>query len=247
MIDVHKGFNPAAPDENIQRGLRQPLDVHRFFAHKMGELPQALHLAVRVVAVHRFGDALFPRYRALCLMYPGGFSAAGAGGGIHVVLEQAKPARLAFDAKRAGPGGRVLFMQIVPVAFPSFAPAGADAHMAQPVFLKFRRHLSKIAHEGEQAAVQVCLHMGNDLISLAHQQPAAGHQAQVLDKGQVVQAGPGNLAAVNLNRIKDRYRGNLPGPGGRPFDIPEPALEQVVLELKRQPILEMVSGAAAGF
>ena len=98
----------------------------------------------------------------------------------------------------------------------------------------------------EAAPVQIFLHMGDNHVPFGHQHPVPRHQLQALNKGEVMQAGPGNGTAVNLHRIKDRYRGNLPRAAGCPFNLLEPGFKQVILKFERKAVLVMVAGASAG-
>ena len=89
--------------------------------------------------------------------------------------------------------------------------------------------------------------MGNDHVSLAHQDTAARRQFQILDKGQVVQAGSGHFAAVDLHRLKNGNRGNLAGAAGRPFNRLELCLEQIILKFEGKAVLVVMARAPAAF
>ena len=56
---------------------------------------------------------------------------------------------------------------------------------------------------GVAVSVQIFLHMGNDLIALAHLDAATRRQLQILDKGEVMETSSGYRAAVDLHRVKD--------------------------------------------
>ena len=97
------------------------------------------------------------------------------------------------------------------------------------------------------APVQVFLHMGNDHVSLAHQDTAARRQFQILNEGQVVQAGSGHFASVDLHRLKNGNRGNLAGAAGCPFNRLELCLEQIILKFEGKAVLVVMARAPAAF
>ena len=99
---------------------------------------------------------------------------------------------------------------------------------------------------GVAVSIQILLHMGNDLIPLAHFDAASRHQLQFLDEREVMKACPGYCASVDLNCVKDGYRSNFPCAAGRPFNRAKDCLISVVLKLERKPILIVMPGSAAG-
>lgn len=56
---------------------------------------------------------------------------------------------------------------------------------------------------GVAVPIQIFLHMGNDLVPLAHLDTASRHQFQILNEGEVMEACPGYRAAIDLHRVKD--------------------------------------------
>ncbi len=74
-------------------------------------------------------------------------------------------------------------------------------------------------HHREAASVQIFLHVGDNHVSFAYQNPVSSHQFQILNKGQVVQTGPADLTAIDFHRRKHCYRSNLSGSARRPFDV----------------------------
>lgn len=58
---------------------------------------------------------------------------------------------------------------------------------------------------GVAVSIQILLHMGNDLIALAHLDAAARRQLQILNEREVVEARSGYRTAVDLDRVKDGY------------------------------------------
>ena len=99
---------------------------------------------------------------------------------------------------------------------------------------------------GVAVSIQILLHMGNDLIALAHLDAAARHQLQILNKGEVMETRSGYRAAVDLHRVKDGYRSNFPCAAGRPFNRAQDCLISVVLKLERKPIFIVMPGPSAG-
>ena len=70
----------------------------------------------------------------------------------------------------------------------------------------------------ETASVDVFFHMRNDHIPLADQNAVARHQLQILNKGQIVKAGPRHLTPLEFYRGKDSHRCNLSSPSRRPLN-----------------------------
>ena len=62
---------------------------------------------------------------------------------------------------------------------------------------------------GVAVPIQIFLHMGNNLVPLAHLDAA---------ERDVVEARSGYRAAVDLHRVKDRHRRDFPCAAGRPFN-----------------------------
>jgi len=56
------------------------------------------------------------------------------------------------------------------------------------------------------STVQVLLHMGDDHVAFGYQDAASGVQFKVLDEGQVMEARPGYLTAVDLHRVRQSDR-----------------------------------------
>ena len=96
------------------------------------------------------------------------------------------------------------------------------------------------------AAVQVFLDMGNDHIPLGNEDAVARHQLQVLHEGQIVQAGPGYGAAVDLDRLKDGDGCDLTRAGRVPLHSSHPGLIQVVLKLEGEAVLVMMPCTSTG-
>ena len=92
-------------------------------------------------------------------------------------------------------------------------------------------------HHREAASVQIFLHVGDDHVSFAYQNPVSSHQFQILNKGQVVQTGPADLTAIDFHRRKYCYRSNLSGSARRPFDVLQQTLMQVIFKLIARPSL----------
>ena len=86
---------------------------------------------------------------------------------------------------------------------------------------------------GVAVPIQIFLHMGNDLVPLAHLDTASWHQFQILNEGEVMEACPGYRAAIDLHRVKDRHRRDFPCAAGRPFNRTQDGFIGVVLELER--------------
>ena len=103
---------------------------------------------------------------------------------------------------------------------------------------------NRIRHR-ETASVQIFLHMRDDHISLAYQNPVSSHQFQILNKGQVVQTGPADLAAIDFHRCKHSYRSNLSSSARCPFNVLQQALMQVIFKFIGQTVLIVMSGVAA--
>ena len=103
---------------------------------------------------------------------------------------------------------------------------------------------NRIRHR-ETASVQIFLHVGDDHISLAYQNPVSSHQFQILNKGQVVQTGPADLAAIDFHRCKHSYRSNLSSSARCPFNVLQQALMQVIFKFIGQTVLIVMSGVAA--
>ena len=99
----------------------------------------------------------------------------------------------------------------------------------------------------ETAPVHVFLHMRNNHIPLADQNTVARHQLQVLNEGQIVQAGPCHFASFDFYWSKDGYRRNLTSPSRRPLDGTKCCLKQLVLKFERQTVLIVMSCAPASF
>ena len=99
---------------------------------------------------------------------------------------------------------------------------------------------------GVAVSIQILLHMGNDLIALAHLDAAPRRQLQILNEREVVEARSGYRAAVDLHRVKDGYRSNFPCAAGRPFNRAQDCLISVVLKLECKPVLIVMPGPAAG-
>ena len=99
---------------------------------------------------------------------------------------------------------------------------------------------------GVAVPIQIFLHMGNDLIPLAHLDAASRHQFQILNEREVVEARSGYRAAVDLHRVKDGYRSNFPCAAGRPFNRAQDGFIGVILKLERKPVLIVMPGPAAG-
>ena len=100
---------------------------------------------------------------------------------------------------------------------------------------------------GVAVPIQIFLHMGNNLVPLAHLDAAARCQLQILNEGEVVEARSGYRAAVDLHRVKDRHRCDFPCAAGRPFNRTQDGFIGVVLKLERKPVLIVMPGPAAGF
>ena len=92
--------------------------------------------------------------------------------------------------------------------------------------------------------VQIFLHMGDDHVALGNQDTASGMQLQSFDKGQVMEARPGYLTAVNLHRVKYCNRGNLTAAPCLPFYPAEDRLIGVILKFEGNAVIVMVSGPA---
>ena len=100
-------------------------------------------------------------------------------------------------------------------------------------------------HHREAASVQIFLHVGDDHVSFAYQNPVSSHQFQILNKGQVVQTGPADLAAIDFHRCKHSYRSNLSSSARCPFNVLQQALMQVIFKFIGQTVLIVMSGVAA--
>lgn len=99
---------------------------------------------------------------------------------------------------------------------------------------------------GVAVPIQIFLHMGNDLVPLAHLDTASRHQFQILNEGEVMEACPGYRAAIDLHRVKDGYRSNFPCAAGRPFNRAQDGFIGVVLKFERKPVLVVMPGPSAG-
>ena len=99
---------------------------------------------------------------------------------------------------------------------------------------------------GVAVPIQIFLHMGNDLIALAHLDAAPRRQLQILNEREVVEARSGYRAAVDLHRVKDRHRRDFPCAAGRPFNRTQDGFIGVVLKLERQSVLIVMPGPSAG-
>ena len=99
---------------------------------------------------------------------------------------------------------------------------------------------------GVAVPIQIFLHMGNDLVPLAHLDTASRHQFQILNEGEVMEACPGYRAAIDLHRVKDGYRSNFPCAAGRPFNRAQDGFIGVILKLERKPVLIVMPGPSAG-
>ena len=62
---------------------------------------------------------------------------------------------------------------------------------------------------GVAVSIQILLHMGNDLIALAHLDAAPRRQLQILNEREVMETRSGYRTAVDLHRVKDGY-GTVP-------------------------------------
>ena len=100
-------------------------------------------------------------------------------------------------------------------------------------------------HHREAASVQIFLHVGDNHVSFAYQNPVSSHQFQILNKGQVVQTGPADLAAIDFHRCKHSYRSNLSSSARCPFNVLQQALMQVIFKFIGQTVLIVMSGVAA--
>ena len=99
---------------------------------------------------------------------------------------------------------------------------------------------------GVAVSIQILLHMGNDLIALAHLDAAPRRQLQILNEGEVMEARPGYRAAVDLHRIEDGNWGNFPCAAGCPLDRAQDRFIGIVLKLECEAVFIVVSGPAAG-
>ena len=97
------------------------------------------------------------------------------------------------------------------------------------------------------APVHIFLYLRNDHIPLADKQPTANGKLLVFNKGNIVQACVGYLAAFDNDGVHNCHRRTNAKPGGCPLNRTEPCLIQIVFKLECDPVLVMVSGASTGF
>lgn len=99
----------------------------------------------------------------------------------------------------------------------------------------------------ELAAVQVFFNVGNDLIPLAHHDTVSRHQFQAFNEREVVQAGPGHLAAINFHGVKYGHRSDLSSAGRRPFDLTKRCFIEIVRKFEGQTIFIMMTCTSTRF
>ena len=83
--------------------------------------------------------------------------------------------------------------------------------------------------------------MGDDYVPFGYQDAASGVQFKVFDEGQVMEARPGYLTAINLHRVKCRNGRDLTAASCLPFDRAEDCLIGVILEFEGDAVIVMVS------
>jgi hypothetical protein len=93
---------------------------------------------------------------------------------------------------------------------------------------------------GIVAPVKIFLNVGNYHIALGNEDTTARMQLQFLNKGQIVQAGPRHSAAVDLHRVEQSNRSDLPGTARCPLNGAEDGLHHIVLKLERNAVLVMM-------
>ena len=99
-------------------------------------------------------------------------------------------------------------------------------------------------HHREAASVQIFLHVGDDHVSFAYQNPVSSHQFQILIKDRLCRLAlltsqPSISTGVNT------ATGAISPVLRCPFDVLQQALMQVIFKLIGQTVLIVMSGAAA--
>ena len=87
------------------------------------------------------------------------------------------------------------------------------------------------------ATVKVLLHMGDDHVPFGYQDAASGVQFKVFDEGQVMEACPGDLTAVNLHCVKNSNRCDFAAASGLPFNGAEDCFINIILKLEGNAII----------
>ena len=88
--------------------------------------------------------------------------------------------------------------------------------------------------------------MGDDHVPFGNEDTASRMQLQSLDEGEVVQACPGHVTSIDLHRVEDCNGSNLTVTAGLPFNRAENCFIGVILKLKSESVVVMMTGPAKG-
>lgn len=84
--------------------------------------------------------------------------------------------------------------------------------------------------------------MGDDYVPFGYQDAASGVQFKVFDKGQVVEACPGYLTAVNLHRVKYSNGRDFTAASRLTFNGAEDRLIGVIFKFEGDAVIVVVAG-----